>query len=257
MTKRIAGLTGSFCAMIFGMLLILATLVSSESFSFPTPRFANSEPEPAASSDPADVGDPLTAEESAALARLSLPTELVSDPETISGVNASSLFAELYGATTLTAEPEPAKTLTSLVLSQSLPERDLGVFEVTYQMTPEEYDMLLYCIDHETRNGSLTHRILIAEVVFNRVQGPKFGSTVSDVLNAPNQFDVMPGYASRGDWEARDITRQAVDMVLGGTAPDYAQGARYFCNPYIVGEGNWFDTSLETVCELEGHRFYK
>ncbi|MBQ4037526.1 MAG: cell wall hydrolase [Clostridia bacterium] len=132
-----------------------------------------------------------------------------------------------------------------------------GLFEITYSVTPEEYEMLLYCVDHETRSGSLRHRVLITQVILNRVQGEKFPFTIAEVLMAPAQFDVMPFYPERGDWTPSEAARQAVDLVLSGESPDIARGARYFCNPYIVGEGNWFDASLTLVCEIEGHRFYR
>ena len=257
-TKKIAGRTGSVLAIVFGMILVLVTLVSSESLSFPPLHFALSESETASLSAPSGTEEMPNAEEGGAPARLSMPTELESDPEKISGLNAASFSASLYGAAAEHTQEPRKRTLSSLVLAQYLPERDLGTFAITYQVTPEEYEMLLYCVNTETRNGSLTHRILITQVIMNRVQGQRFPFTVAEVLNAPNQFDVMPFFAERGEeWEPLDLTRQAVDLVLSGAAPDYAQGALYFCNPYLVGEGNWFDTALQTVCELEGHRFYK
>lgn len=130
-------------------------------------------------------------------------------------------------------------------------------FRVNVSVTPEEYELLLYCVGHETRNGSLKHKILITEVIFNRVQGPKFGSTVKQVILARSQFSVMNNYDGWGDWKPDATTVDAVNLVLSGSAPNYAKGAIYFCNPKIVGEDNWFDRSLKVVCELEGHRFYK
>lgn len=141
----------------------------------------------------------------------------------------------------------------SIQRGNRLPEN----FRVTLPVTQEEYELLLYCVGHETRNGSLKHKILITEVIFNRAQGPKFGATVKDVILARSQFSVMNNYDGWGDWKPDRTTLEAVNLVLSGSAPNYANGAVYFCNPKILGEGNWFDRSLKLVCEIEGHRFYK
>ena len=257
MTRRLAGLTGAVTAFSVGMILIFSLMVSSTSTLFSDLRFHLSEKE-------TEITQEMTAEasesadESALTAPLSLPTELAADPSKISGLNKAAFSSVLYGSRIPTEKAEPViSTLTSLVLADHLPERDLGVFDITYEITPEEYEMLLFCVEFETRSGSVEHKALIAQVIMNRVQGKRFPSTVAEVLFAPNQFDVMPKWESRGEWTPSERTYEAVDLVLSGNCPDYAQGALYFCNPYIVGEGNWFDTSLTTICEIQGHRFYK
>jgi spore germination cell wall hydrolase CwlJ-like protein len=179
------------------------------------------------------------------------------DPSEISGINKGSLSAALFGSAPEKTNDSARASLSSMVLSSHLSADELGKFDIRYELTPEEYQMLLYCVDFETRSGSLEHKMLIAQVVMNRVQGERFAFTVEEVLMAPNQFDVMPFFESRGDWTPTDVTVQAVNSVLSGESPDYAQGALYFCNPYLVGEDNWFDASLQVVCEIEGHRFYK
>ena len=179
----------------------------------------------------------------------------------INSADAFGLARATFSASLLHADPvfvaEEAEQKNNDVLAGGAALSASGLFEVTYSVSPEEYEMLLYCVDHETRSGSLRHRVLITQVILNRVQGEKFPFTVQEVLMAPAQFDVMPFYPERGDWTPSEAARQAVDLVLSGQSPDIARGARYFCNPSIVGEGNWFDTSLTLVCEIEGHRFYR
>lgn len=261
MTKKIAGLTGLASAFSLGVFLVSAILISPWSMSFPKIHFdfLKRESVSAASSvqEEAVVVGPKVPARRVESTVLTLPTQLELDPSKISGVNKAAFSASLYGAAPETEPVKTSSTLTSLVLADHLPARDLGTFAITYQITPEEYEMLLFCVEFETRSGSVEHKALIAQVIMNRVQGQRFPFTVSEVLMAPGQFDVMPAYETRGEWTPSDRTYKAVDLVLSGTCPDYAQGALYFCNPYIVGEGNWFDTSLQTICELEGHRFYK
>ncbi|MBR3836543.1 MAG: cell wall hydrolase [Clostridia bacterium] len=257
MTRKYAGLTGTAAAFSVGMILAFALLVFPQSISFPAFHFDASPKSPALSRDMLKTEEKVVAEEISEEGETVSQEKLSAIPSTISGLNKVSLSATLYGAAEEKKLNETESTLTSLVLADHLSEQDLGTFEITYQITPEEYEMLLYCVEFETRSGSLEHKSLIAQVIMNRVQGQRFPFTVAEVLMAPGQFDVMPGYEGRGEWEPSERTRQAVDLVLSGAAPDWAQGALYFCNPYIVGEGNWFDTALQTICEIEGHRFYK
>ena len=177
-----------------------------------------------------------------------LPLE--SDPVEISKTAPGSLVTVLFGESIV----KDAELLPPVLEEE---QEEVKLFACPYTPTPEEYEMLLYCIDHETVSGSLRHRILIAQVIFNRVLGPKFGSTVKEILTKKGQFSVMTRWENREGWIPKEDTIKAVDYVLSGCSPDIADGAVYFCNPYIVGEGNWFDTTLQVVCELEGHRFYK
>ncbi len=257
MTRKIAGLTGTYSAFSVGLILVFALLVSPWSDLFPDLRFSSTKTENESTFEANQEQITDRTDEYANPVLKLIPSQLESDPEKISGLNKASGARSVFGVKEKPVEEAKNSTLTSLVLAEHLPERELGTFEITYQITPEEYEMLLYCVDFETRSGCFEHKALITQVVMNRVQGKRFPFTVSEVLFAPNQFDVMPKFELRGDWIPSEMTYRAVDAVLSGNCPDYAQGALYFCNPYLVGEDNWFDTKLTTICEIEGHRFYK
>lgn len=255
MTKKLVGYTGWMSAVTLGMVFVFliqilpvhlptkSTLKKSETFVSAVQEVVKGEPEKERSA--------LTLEETMAL------LDQESGPTEISGINKASFSAAFYGSLPKKKSDPARASLSSMVLSSHLPAEELGTFEVGYEVSPEEYQMLLYCVDFETRSGSLEHKTLICQVIMNRVKSERFASTVEGVLMAPAQFDVMPGFECRGEWTPSDVTVQAVNSVLSGESPDYAQGAEYFCNPYLVGEGNWFDDKLEVVCEIEGHRFYK
>jgi len=248
MTKKLAELSGSVSVLTASLILVLAFLISPNHLPKIRVKAVHRDhvetvvPQETASRDGgATKTAPIPAE-----------SELSAQLNEIYGVAAGSMFNNVFGL----SESESARNrqLISSVLAVS---RTASNFPVTVSVTPEEYELLLYCVGHETRSGSLPHKILITEVIFNRVQGPKFGATVRDVVLAPGQFDVMVNYQGWGDWTPDPTTVEAVNLVLSGSAPNYSEGAVYFCNPYIVGEGNWFDMTLQAVCEIEGHRFYK
>ncbi len=249
MTKKLAELSGSVSVLSASLILVLAILVSPVHMpSIPAfskvPSFseAPTAPEMAAKEQEVSKTTPIPAK-----ADLSAkPAEIYNAPE-------ASFSKAVYGLNKESSPVAGRNVMSSvLAVSQSAPH-----FSVSVPVSQEEYEMILYCVGHETRSGSLPHKILITEVIFNRVQGPRFGSTVKEVVLSPGQFDVMVNYDGWGDWVPDETTLQAVNLVLSGSAPDYSEGALYFCNPYIVGEGNWFDMTRNVVCEIEGHRFYR
>ena len=249
MTKKLAEISGSVSVLSASLILVLAILVSPvhlpsiPAFSkVPSISEVPSAPEIAEKEQELSKTTPIPAK-----------SEISAKPAEIYGAPTASFSKSVYGLNKDSSFGRGRNVMSSvLAVSQSAPN-----FTVTASVTPEEYDMILYCVGHETRSGSLPHKVLITEVIFNRVQGPHFGSTVKEVVLSPGQFDVMVNYEGWGDWVPDETTLQAVNLVLSGSAPDYSEGAVYFCNPYIVGEGNWFDMTRRVVCEIEGHRFYK
>ena len=258
MTRKLVGLTGLSTSVSLSLILVFSILVSGFSVPLPKKTFDFSAGESALPAETAKVEiDPLETQEEVVY----LLEEKI-NPYYISGINKGASVSALYGAAPENALNRNANssqsTLSSLVLASHLDSAELGFYQVDYDITSEEYELILYCIDHETRSGSMEHRTLIAQVIMNRVQSARFPNTIAEVLWADNQFDPMEKYEERkANYTPRESTRQVVEMVLSGQSPDYAQGAIYFCNPYIVGEGNWFDRTLTVVCEIEGHRFYK
>ena len=248
MTKKLAELSGSVSVLSASLILVLAILISPSKLPeirVPEVHRVSAEVvvplEPAARDSGVSKTAPIPAE-----------TELSAELNEIYGTPAGSMSTTVFGLNANANRRDRELISSVLAVSQSVPN-----FSVHVSVTPEEYELLLYCVGHETRSGSLPHKILITEVIFNRVQGPKFGSTVRDVILSPGQFDVMVNYQGWGDWTPDPTTVEAVNLVLSGSAPNYSEGAVYFCNPYIIGEGNWFDMTLQAVCEIEGHRFYK
>ncbi len=248
MTKKLAELSGSVSVLSASLILVLAILISP--VHMPTIPALSKVPSFSEAPDAPEIAE--KEQELSKTAPIPAKAELSAKPAEIYSAPEASFSNAVYG---LNKETSPAgRNVMSSVLAvrQSVPN-----FTVTASVSPEEYDLILYCVGHETRGGSLPHKILITEVIFNRVQGPKFGSTVKEVVLSHGQFDVMDNYDGWGDWVPDETTLQAVNLVLSGSAPDYSEGAMYFCNPYIVGEGNWFDMTRRVVCEIEGHRFYK
>lgn len=93
---------------------------------------------------------------------------------------------------------------------------------------------------HEAGNQGDRGIAAVVYTIINRVGSGRFGRTVSDVLNAPHQFE--PVSRAGGSWRqlppAPPANRARIDAIVGlalkGELADETGGALYFQNPRIV-----------------------
>lgn len=93
---------------------------------------------------------------------------------------------------------------------------------------------------HEAANQGDRGIAAVVYTIINRVGSGRFGRTVSDVLNAPHQFE--PVMRAGGSWQrlspAPPASRARIDAIVGlalkGELADETGGALYFQNPRIV-----------------------
>ena len=104
------------------------------------------------------------------------------------------------------------------------------------------------CIDQEL-NGQRA----VMEVIFNRVLGAGWPSTVEKVLSQKNQFKTweIRHWPSAQDVEEMmttlDIVRNATDMILPNTEYVYfATHKQTYAKNYIHIQGHYFGTSLDS-----------
>lgn len=83
----------------------------------------------------------------------------------------------------------------------------------------------------------------------------RFGSSISDVLTAPNQFTAINGYYS-GRNKPTQNTIDCAKRALNGE--DNSNGAVYYYAPQYCGgsTASWFE-SLTFCMELDGQRYFK
>lgn len=129
----------------------------------------------------------------------------------------------------------------------------------TYQLTAEDYDALLRIVEAEASGEDETGRLLVANVVLNRVRSAAFPDTVYEVVY--QQQDGKAQFSPVGSGKidrvtVSDETRAAVERALAGE--DASGGALYFVNPSLADAGNlrWFRSHLTLVQAYHGHEFY-
>ncbi len=124
------------------------------------------------------------------------------------------------------------------------------------EITEEEYECLLRIVQAEAPNEPIEGKILVANVVLNRVISKQFPNSVTGVVFQKKQFSpISDGAYYRA--KVTDETREAVRRALEGE--DYSEGAMYFFARKWTSEANarWFDTCLTKVVKFGCHEFYK
>lgn len=121
------------------------------------------------------------------------------------------------------------------------------------KLTEEEYDLFCRLVKCEAGGEDEIGKILVANVVLNRINSPEFPNNLHDVAYARKQFTpVGNGLVNRVTY-GQDI-RDAIDKALSGV--DYSNGATYFVAPRYASTA-WFDRDLTKVAEHGCHYFYK
>lgn len=126
-------------------------------------------------------------------------------------------------------------------------------------MSDTDYETLLRIVEAEAGSEDLKGRILVANVIMNRVKNEEFPNTVTDVIweykNGVPQFS--PTYDGRiSEVTVSDETKEAVKQALEGV--DYSEGALFFIQKSAAESHNvsWFEKDLKKLFKHGVHEFY-
>jgi len=119
-------------------------------------------------------------------------------------------------------------------------------------VTQAEFDSLCRITQAEAGGEDIKGRILVVNVVMNRVKSNRFPNTIKEVIFAPNQFEPTRNGAYKKA-EVSDGTREAVRRALEGE--DHSQGALFFRSTRGL-EGSWHQTALTYLFTYGGHAFF-
>ncbi len=121
--------------------------------------------------------------------------------------------------------------------------------------TDEDYQVLLRIVQAEAGICDKRGKILVADVIINRVLSKEFPSSVKAVVYEPSQFQPV----SNGAINSVKVTAETiecVDRALDGE--DYSNGALYFMNRRGSGSAAaWFDRHLTYLFAHDGHEFFR
>ncbi len=128
-----------------------------------------------------------------------------------------------------------------------------------YALCDEDYDILLRIVEAEAGGEDEDGKLLVANVVLNRMNSEAFPDTVKEVVMQKNgrvtQFSPV---ASGSIWrvEISEETVRAVGRAIEGE--DISQGALYFASRKYASSDSmrWFDQKLTFLFRHGGHEFF-
>lgn len=159
-----------------------------------------------------------------------------------------------------------SNTATEFNVSSSMEDKvnDFGTTAISMAqsaklMSDSDYDTLLRIVEAEAGEEDVKGRVLVANVIMNRVNNEGFPDNVTDVVwqyvNGVPQFS--PTYDGRiYEVTVTEETREAVKQALEGV--DYSQGALFFIQKSAAEKHNvtWFEKDLKRLFKYGVHEFY-
>ena len=127
-----------------------------------------------------------------------------------------------------------------------------------YQLTEKELEVLLRIVEAEAGCEDEEGKLLVANVILNRLNSPKFPDSITEVVfqreNGVAQFS--PAYDGSCA-EVSEETVKAVGRALKGE--DISDGALYFAARKYAEDDRmrWFDEKLTLLFRYGGHEFFK
>lgn len=149
----------------------------------------------------------------------------------------------------------------------SIDRADSGQRVIDYQvlerqaeyLSEKDFQILCRIVEAEAGGEDLNGRILVANVILNRVRDSAFPNTVEGVVfqksNGSFQFSpIRDGRYQRV--KVSDETIEAVERALLGE--DYSEGALYFVSRKGAApeKMQWFDNHLTRLFQYGGHEFF-
>lgn len=131
--------------------------------------------------------------------------------------------------------------------------------EYVVELSEEDLEVLLRIVEAEAGNEDEEGKLLVANVVLNRVNSDLFPSTVKDVVFQREKGVTQFSPVSNGSYyrvKVSEETKTAVERALKGE--DISEGALYFAaRKYAGNRMRWFDEKLTFLFKHGGHEFFK
>lgn len=142
---------------------------------------------------------------------------------------------------------------------EEMRSRSIVYSESQLIMSDEDYANLLKIVEAEAGGEDLKGKILVANVIFNRIESPDFPSNVTDVIWEQSRGSTQFSPVADGriyTVTVSEETKEAVNRAIDGE--DYSHGALYFMEERYADEENvkWFKEELKFLFRHGVHDFY-
>ena len=147
-----------------------------------------------------------------------------------------------------------------LVQTVNQPDNQSWCLASATSMTDNDYENLVAVVEAEAGGEDVEGRIMVANVILNRVEDENFPDDVTSVIwqKAGGSSQFSPTEDGRiHSVTISNTTREAVNRAIDGE--DLSQGALYFIAKDQAETDNiaWFDETLTHLFDHGGHSFYK
>lgn len=139
---------------------------------------------------------------------------------------------------------------------------DYEVLEQTmkYQLSDKDHEALMRIVEAEAGGEDQDGKLLVANVVLNRVNSEVFPDSVVEVVMQKEQGIAQFSPTVDGRYQSVKIstdTKEAVERALYGE--DISQGALYFCAREKADSEKlkWFDRKLTKLFAYGNHEFFQ
>ena len=127
------------------------------------------------------------------------------------------------------------------------------------EVSEKDLDTLMRIVEAEAGGEDRTGKLLVANVVINRVRNKKFPNNVTDVVYQKVQNVTQFSPVSNGRIDEVTISEETTEVVYSALrGEDISGGALFFmARKYAVPENvAWFDSQLTYLFSYGGHDFY-
>ena len=146
----------------------------------------------------------------------------------------------------------PTEETAEQVVVEETPEALTGN---SFSLEDQEYQVLLKIVEAEAGCEDTEGRMLVANVVMNRVRNGKFPNTVTEVVYQRQDGTAQFSPVSDGRIDTVNVSQGTIDAVARVmNGEDISQGALFFRS--VRSRSGWFDQKLSRVLEHGNHIFY-
>lgn len=146
----------------------------------------------------------------------------------------------------------PTEETAEQVVMEETPEALTGN---SFSLEDQEYQVLLKIVEAEAGCEDTEGRMLVANVVMNRVRNGYFPNTVTEVVYQRQDGAAQFSPVSDGRIDTVNVSQGTIDAVARVmNGEDISQGALFFRS--VRSRSGWFDQKLSRVLEHGNHIFY-
>lgn len=131
--------------------------------------------------------------------------------------------------------------------------------KLKYELTSEELETLMRIVEAEAGGEDAEGKLLVANVVLNRVESEEFPNTVTEVVFQRNNGVTQFSPVRNGRYWKVTISEETVEAVQRALeGEDISQGALFFAARKYADSSRmkWFDEKLTFLFTHGGHEFF-